>query len=207
MSAPEITPELLRAVADWYDSGPDNLPFTVGQLRDTASRVEREQAETNRIDALVTIFFRAAYQPTGDDTMLDREGVARGIRAVLEEERDAELPRSNCMSLGYGRICTLEKGHRGTLHRALSDSGILHTWNDSPNGYGDPGADPAEEWRKPDFRWWSRLREVPADVRSVWSDTGDLIVRNGDGWLNTEWNTRPGPDSVGPFHASREGAK
>ncbi|MGX6513271.1 hypothetical protein [Rhodococcus sp. SJ-2] len=159
MSTPEITPELARAVAEWISTHGNT--YLAGAVRSMADRVEREQAEEKHIDALVTIFFRAAYQTTGDDTVMSTDDVARGIRAVLDAERD--LITDPIEAAEYQeKVLGITQEQAATEARA--------------DGYGDPGADPAEEWdRTP--RQWASLLDIPSNVRDVTDVNGLTLQR------------------------------
>lgn len=132
----EITPELLRAVADeaskLHLADGSNTEIT---LRAWATNLEREQANEQRIDTLVKVFFRAAETTPGE------YDVRAGVRALIAKHDDECEP-------------PFDKG--GEFHYHLpANPDVVHGGSNSPDpvlqiGWGDPGADPAEDWDQQD---------------------------------------------------------
>jgi len=83
----DITPEILRAAADWIDGcghglGPGHA------LREEAGRLERGQADEKRIDKLAEVFW-AARVTKRHVKDADRAGI-RAVLAKLDEEKARE---------------------------------------------------------------------------------------------------------------------
>lgn len=83
MAAPEITPEIVRAVADWYEA--QNPGLGIGVLRNAADRFEREQSDTERIDRYAQAFIEAAPGAWAIEGSTLNAGI-RGLLALLESE-------------------------------------------------------------------------------------------------------------------------
>ncbi|MCK8674124.1 hypothetical protein M1M07_23810 [Rhodococcus sp. HM1] len=64
----------------------------------------------------------------------------------------------------------------------------------------------AKEWTVPTRRWGD-LDDIPADVRTVYNASGNLLCRQGDGWLDTEWNLHPTSGNGAPFTESNRNLK
>ena len=93
----EVTPDVIRAVADWLDGR--MVPINAGALRDIADKIDRQQADERRIDELAAAFFRAAYpsaDPWRDQGDIITDQYHAGIRAVLaklDEEREQRFDK------------------------------------------------------------------------------------------------------------------
>lgn len=89
MTTTEITPELLRDVADLIDGTGHGLGPGAA-LRDEADRIERRQSDEKRIDELARVWVQVYdnHQGPFDDRVRD------GIRAVLAHlQQEHETPK------------------------------------------------------------------------------------------------------------------
>jgi len=119
MSDIEITPDLLRAVADWYVERKNHRAFAdiVTELREDANLMEARAAEEKRIDELAQAFIdgRHAYSAiwASWDSLeeSDRDAHRAGIRAVLakldEKKADVEVK-----PVGWYRSMELDFAHK-----------------------------------------------------------------------------------------------
>jgi len=190
----DITPELLRDVADWLNKR--GLYAGVARIRSEADNLEREQADEKRIDELLQVFWAAR------GTRHHVEDADRtAMRAVL-----AKLERDDLITNPLEAAEYQEKVLGITQEQCAAEAKagtFLASYEVAPrpqNGYGDPGADPADEWdRKP--RRWNDLRAVPADVKRVRDRTGGYFLRRDD--HGNEWQREYANGNRGPFAASK----
>lgn len=143
----DMTPQVLRDVADWLDDGNHGV-CTAGTFREEADRLEREQADEERIDELARIAWDARLAESkkvfGENRFQDlawltieakfKEVERAGIRAVLAEY-DPE-----------GRLTAPE-----------------------PYDNGGPAVRP--------LRQWDHLHDIPKDVQKVRNGDGRECVR------------------------------
>ena len=159
MSTPDITPDLLRAVAAHVaglPGGPDRYAAPA-ELDLIADRMEQYRRRERLVDMLTEAYTDAHAESSSVLTWKDLHEdtqwpVRHGIRAAL-----AKLE-----ALGL-----------------LRDAPIVEDTPDDTYRGGDPGADPADEWDAPAPapRAWDDLGDVPADVQRVTDNSGDLLVR------------------------------
>ena len=159
MSTPDITPDLLRAVAAHVAGLPGGSVRGVvaAELDLIADRIEQDRRRERLVDMLTEAYTDAHAESSSILTWKDlyedtREPVRRGIRAAL-----AKLE-----ALGL-----------------LQDAPIVEETLDDTYRGGDPGADPADEWDAPapTPRAWNDLGDVPADVQHVTDNSGNRLVR------------------------------
>lgn len=189
MTTTEITPELLRDVADWIDGTGHGLGPGAA-LRDEADRIERKQSDEKRIDELARVWVQVYdnHQGPFDDRVRD------GIRAVLariEQDDPIESAKAETEYWTAGRDkhgnIRLNQG-RGLLVAEAEDT------RDEVQGWVDH-ATPGSKWerqyqaaldlldreaaqeqaRKP--RTWYELCDVPEDVQLVTDNTGSRYRR------------------------------
>lgn len=149
--------ELLVSVRSIAEIAADHFECSVAEyLDDWAARIERrierQRAESARIDQLAKVFHDASTGRTEPGrstwdllTPLSRDQVRAGIRAVLsrlEEDRSADAASESC---------TKPETPQVTLHA-----------------------------REP--RTWNNLHYVPADVVHVTDVDGHILVRPARGW-------------------------
>lgn len=214
MSVPEITPELLRAVADWGNTR--GLYAGMARIRSEADNLEREQAkEEERLDEYVQVYIAALVDYNSLPVSAPTPALRAGLRAVLAH-RDEEREPNN------------DQGGWPTYPAVTRDA--VYGRPVTRNTYGDPGADPAEECDQttmlcgqiqPDgaryactrpnghqSRWhqawldhrcldswpvtprqWDDLRDAPEDVLAVCTTEGDArrdsTAHNGWRWINS----------------------
>lgn len=164
MTNTDITPELLRAIAEWTDNRPTIGSITVSRiLRKEADSLEREQADEKRIDELAEVFHEGRRTEVagviGWEGLTDRsrDVYRAGIRAVLshlEQERSERYADAKAM----------------LAHRNRSARGASESCTKPENQQVTPRA------REP--RMWGDLCEVPPGVHTVVDKDGDRYLRD-----------------------------
>ncbi|OLL21230.1 MULTISPECIES: hypothetical protein [unclassified Rhodococcus (in: high G+C Gram-positive bacteria)] len=199
MTNTDITPELLRAIAEWTDNRPTIGSITISRiLRKEADSLEREQADEKRIDELAGIFWGASvkgpgFEPAWESVAEDAKPYYHaGIRAVLahleQDVVDAEVygVRDN------GDVLL-------TASDAASVKSVLRYLFGRNAGQPYPKADIETLkfffWpeRVAEPRTWDDLREVPIDVPVVRDVRGTEWRRTPAGsWMGEESTWVPG---------------
>lgn len=195
MTTPEITPTealaALDAILNIPTVGPDGTIEALGQVRDAVETWAREQAEEKRIDELAQLFHRHrnkahGWTPNWSEVDPTTRGSYRaGIRAVLAKLDEEREPKYN-------------KGGWPTYPAVTRDA--VYGRPVPTNTYGDPGADPAEEWdiNGVTQRAWSRIQDAPANMRVRDRQGTHWEYRTG-GWhwrdRNGMWRSRRPADS------------
>jgi hypothetical protein len=196
----EITPELVDAVADWWEAR--GAHAGVQRLRTEASHLRREQADEKRIDELAQIY-ADAFGPECDVATWDhaadflKNAYRAGIRAVLaklDEDEAAEARAAfgdeQCTPIrfdkgGWGEFDSYVPVNRDTVYGGSKEPEQV-----LKDGWGDPEPDPAEDQGQHEERTtprgWDDLRYVPATVERVSDKFGRVIVRDRNalcGWV------------------------
>ncbi|WP_072814309.1 hypothetical protein [Rhodococcus zopfii] len=184
MSTPEITPELIRAVADWLDGrwttvNAESLRVIADGLQ---QKLEREQADEKRIDELARTYCDAAHELAyySDLHPEDQKMVRAGIRAVLaklDEEKAPGVSIPDGAPLYFGRAYDAEYLRWP-----------VNPWKVSPG-----------TWTLPEFtpgpRQWDNLADVPKDVAIVRGANGVVEMRVYSLGAGHEWLAAAGPNS------------
>lgn len=168
MTNTDITPEILRAVAEWTEHRTSIGSYTISRvLRKEAANLEREHADEKRIDELARISFDAEHAYASAErpssTLIDWDGssefqrnIARaGIRAVLDKLRIDS----------YTSPCDGKCGDISPHNGHLTPEGRRHFL-----------AEP---------RTWAQIEDVPGDVGVVMNAYRDRIRRDPEtayGW-------------------------
>lgn len=195
----EITPEILRANASFLEENRSHGGAAL--LRMEAARIEREQADDKRIDELAQIHCTMrnggdiSPWPIMSGAAKERERASiRAVLAKLEQDEAAEARAA------FGdEQCTMIRFDENEPGR--------ETVYTTGSGYGDPGADPANEW---DRGPWQNLRHVPAGVHTVYDRDGDEYTRDAEspsGWRinGNPYSTNNMFTAFSPFTLTRGG--
>lgn len=187
MSAPEITPELLRSVADWIDGMGHGLE--PGQaLRASADELQQMQADAEkRLDEYVQVYMEALVDYNSLPVSAPTPALRAGLRAVLahrdkERRPDVQVDRHGdpthdpftagpAFDKGGWPIGTMYVSRDTVYGRPTTIDHIAGVING--NTYGDPGADPASEWDQQD----SPAGTIPTLCAQSDSTVGYLCTR------------------------------
>ncbi|WKK11936.1 hypothetical protein QYN14_25660 [Rhodococcus ruber] len=172
MTTTEITPEVLRDVADWIDGTGHGLGPGAA-LRDEADRIERDQADEKRIDELVRVLHVAQMQAIKRrETSPARAGI-RAVLAHLEQERAAAADQNKAAGTIYSGPISMSPDDE----RTIPDGAPYMHGRDYVVG---------ERWPASEPRTWNDLRDVPDDVNRVRRTTDDAVAVR-DPWLSWLW--------------------
>lgn len=170
MSTTEITPELLRAVADWtFETAIDSS--VAHTLRDAAAQLERERADEKLIEMyarilLDTVHPDAAPWPRQTESIQDR--FRAGVRVLFANAETIPQPRfDQCSDCGETFPFPVHLHH--DEQECTAARGASETCTKPETAQLTPCA------HEP--RTWQNLRDVPDDVRLVTDREGDKIVR------------------------------
>lgn len=188
MTDTDITPELVDAVADWWESR--GAHAGVQRLRTEARHLAREQADEKRVDDLARVSYAAESDAArghvkgqqvaswDEASDLQKDVTRAGIRAVLaklNEDGDVEsygvrnngdvlLSASDAASVKAVLRFVFGRNNGEPYPKDAIDAIRDYFWPEQLFGKGGHIAQP--------LRQWSHLHDIPKDVQKV---------RNGDG--------------------------
>lgn len=228
MTNTDITPEVLRDVADWIDGTGHGLGPGAA-LRDEADRIDREQADEKRIDELARIFWDASvkgsgFEPAWESVAADAKPYYRaGVRAVLahldgdvvdaevygvRDNGDVLLTASDAASVKavlrylFGRNAgeTYPKEDVETLKFYFWPTDMSCTFPVGAKLDDEPKFDKGGDMPKP-RRTWNNLRDVPKDLEQVDTRKGRRLLLDGGAWRFEGTGHIANPDDTlnGPF--------